>query len=178
MTNLSKIVDDNIRKINDFPKPGILFYDITSVLMNQDCMQILIDDMVEYYKNKNIDAVIAAESRGFIFAAPFCLKMNIPMILARKKGKLPGETISESYDLEYGSDEIEVHKEDIDKYNNILIIDDLIATGGTLEAITKIIESRNKTVAGIYSVIGLPFLNYEKKIGKYDVRTIVNYDSE
>ncbi|MCX8058823.1 MAG: adenine phosphoribosyltransferase [Spirochaetes bacterium] len=178
MTNLEKILDDNIRKIPDFPKKGILFYDITSILMNPYCLELIINEMEDYYKNIKIDAVIAAESRGFLFASPFCLNKKLPLILARKKGKLPGETISKTYTLEYGEATIEIHKEDLKKVDNILIIDDLVATGGTLKAIADLVEENGKKVIGIFCVIGLPFLNYNKLLGKYDVKTLINYHSE
>lgn len=178
MTNLQKILDDNIRKVPDFPKKGILFYDITSILMNPYCLELIINEMKDYYKNFKIDAVVAAESRGFLFASPFCLQKKIPLILARKKGKLPGATVSKSYTLEYGEATIEIHKEDLDKVNNILIVDDLVATGGTLKAIADLIEENGKKVSGIFCVIGLPFLNYENLLKKYDIKTLINYHSE
>jgi len=178
MTNLEKILDSNIRKVPDFPKKGILFYDITSLVMNPECFDLIINEMLSYYKDIKIDAVIAAESRGFIFASPFCLKKKIPLILARKKGKLPGKTFSKSYLLEYGEATIEIHKDDLLKVNNILIVDDLVATGGTLKAIADIVEENEKKVSGIFCVIGLPFLNYDKLLGKYNIKTLINYHSE
>ena len=178
MQNLEKILDDNIRKIPDFPKKGILFYDITSLIMNPECLNIVLDIMNDYYKETKIDAIIAAESRGFIFASPFSIKRNVPLLLARKKGKLPGKTVSKAYELEYGEASMEIHEEDLAKVDNILIVDDLIATGGTLKAIAEMIEEKGKKVAGIFSVIGLPFLNYMDKLSAYDVKTLINYDTE
>ena len=173
-----QMLDKNIRRIPDFPKPGILFYDITSVLVNPEAFKYVIDQMVELYKNKKIDAVAGVESRGFIFAAPFAEKLGIPLILIRKKGKLPGDTYECSYSLEYGTATVEVHKEDIKKGQNILVVDDLIATGGTLAAAKNLIEQGGAEVTDFFGVIGLPFLNYQKVLGNCNVTTLINYDSE
>ena len=173
-----EMLDKNIRRIPDFPKPGILFYDITSVLVNPEAFKYVIDQMVELYKNKKIDAVAGVESRGFIFAAPFAEKLGIPLILIRKKGKLPGDTYECSYSLEYGTATVEVHKEDIKKGQNILVVDDLIATGGTLAAAKNLIEQGGAEVTDFFGVIGLPFLNYKKVLENCNVTTLINYDSE
>ncbi len=171
-------LDDAVRKVPDFPKPGILFYDITSIFTNTEAFKQVIDEMLEKYKDVEIDGVIAVESRGFLLASPFALERKLPMILARKKGKLPGKTIEESYALEYGTATLEIHIEDIEAGKKYLIIDDLLATGGTLEAVGKLVERQDAKVAGIFSIIGLPFLNYDAKIGKYNPITLINYDSE
>lgn len=173
-----EMLDKNIRRIPDFPKPGILFYDITSVLVNPEAFKYVIDQMVELYKNKKIDAVAGVESRGFIFAAPFAEKLGIPLILIRKKGKLPGDTYECSYSLEYGTATVEVHKADIKKGQNILVVDDLIATGGTLAAAKNLIEQGGAEVTDFFGVIGLPFLNYQKVLENCNVTTLINYDSE
>ena len=173
-----QMLDKNIRRIPDFPKPGILFYDITSVLVNPEAFKYVIDQMVELYKNKKIDAVAGVESRGFIFAAPFAEKLGIPLILIRKKGKLPGDTYECSYSLEYGTATVEVHKADIKKGQNILVVDDLIATGGTLAAAKNLIEQGGAEVTDFFGVIGLPFLNYQKVLENCNVTTLINYDSE
>ena len=172
------MLDKNIRRIPDFPKPGILFYDITSVLVNPEAFKYVIDQMVELYKDKKIDAVAGVESRGFIFAAPFAEKLGIPLILIRKKGKLPGDTYECSYSLEYGTATVEVHKADIKKGQNILVVDDLIATGGTLAAAKNLIEQGGAEVTDFFGVIGLPFLNYQKVLENCNVTTLINYDSE
>ena len=171
-------LDKSIRRVPDFPKPGILFYDITSVLTNPEAFKFVVDQMVEKYKNAKIDAVAGVESRGFVFAAPLAEKLGIPLILIRKKGKLPGETYECSYALEYGTASIEVHKEDIKKGQNILVIDDLIATGGTLAAAKNLIEQGGGEVTDFVGVIGLPFLNYEKVLAPCKVTTLVNYAGE
>ena len=171
-------LDKSIRRVPDFPKPGILFYDITSVLTNPEAFKFVVDQMVEKYKNAKIDAVAGVESRCFVFAAPLAVKLGIPLILIRKKGKLPGETYECSYALEYGTASIEVHKEDIKKGQNILVIDDLIATGGTLAAAKNLIEQGGGEVTDFFGVIGLPFLNYEKVLAPCKVTTLVNYAGE
>ena len=173
-----EMLDKNIRRIPDFPKPGILFYDITSVLVNPEAFKYVIDQMVSIYKDKKIDAVAGVESRGFIFAAPFAEKLGIPLVLIRKKGKLPGDTYECSYSLEYGSATVEVHKADIKKGQNILVVDDLIATGGTLAAAKNLIEQGGAEVTDFFGVIGLPFLNYKKVLENCNVTTLINYDSE
>ncbi len=171
-------LDTVIRKVPDFPKPGILFYDVTSIFTNPSALRYVLDEMENIYKDTEIDGVIAIESRGFILGAPFALKRSLPLVLARKKGKLPGETIQESYSLEYGEATLEIHKEDLIPQKKWLIVDDLIATGGTLEAVAKMVERQDSEVAGIFSIIGLPFLNYRNKIERYNPKTLINYDGE
>lgn len=171
-------LDDAIRKVPDFPKPGILFYDITGILVNPKVFKYCIDQMVKLYKNEKIDAIAAIESRGFIFAAPFAERMGIPLILIRKKGKLPGKTYACKYALEYGSAELEVHQADVISGQRILIMDDLIATGGTLNAAKNVIEQGGAHIAGFFGVIGLPFLNYTSVLGNIPIKTLVEYHGE
>jgi adenine phosphoribosyltransferase len=171
-------LDKVIRKVPDFPAKGILFYDITSVIGNPEAFSYCIDKMVELYSDKSIDAVAGVESRGFIFAAPFAERMGIPLILIRKAGKLPGTTIKAAYALEYGKSEVEVHKADIPQNGNILLIDDLLATGGTLEASTRILREGGARVENIFGVIGLPFLGFKDKLKGIEVTTLIDYDSE
>ncbi len=171
-------LDDAIRKVPDFPKPGILFYDITSIFTNHEAFSYVVKTMNEKYPSGSIDGVIAIESRGFLLGAPFALEKKLPLVLARKKGKLPGKTINESYSLEYGEATLEIHIDDLKPDKKWLIIDDLIATGGTLEAVAKMVEHQNSKVAGIFSIIGLPFLNYKEKIGKYNPVTLIDYHGE
>ena len=173
-----EMLDKTVRRVPDFPKPGILFYDITGVLVNPDALKFVIEQMVEKYKDQKIDAVAGVESRGFIFAAPFAEKLGIPLILIRKKGKLPGDTYECSYALEYGTATTEVHKSDIKKGQNILVVDDLIATGGTLAAAKNLIEQGGAKVIDFFGVIGLPALNYEKVLAPCKVTTLINYDGE
>lgn len=174
----TELLDKAIRRIPDFPKPGILFYDITGILVNPDAFTECINQMVEVYKDAKFDAVAAVESRGFLFAAPFAEKLGIPLVLIRKKGKLPGDTYECSYALEYGTATVEVHKSDIKKGQKILVVDDLIATGGTLAAAKNLVEQGGAEVTDFFGVIGLPALNYEKVLAPCKVTTLINYDGE
>jgi adenine phosphoribosyltransferase len=171
-------LDNVIRKVKDFPKKGILFYDVTSIFMNPKALKWIIDKAEALYKDKQIDAILSVESRGFIVAAPLAYKLSVPLALARKKGKLPGETISQSYALEYGEATLEIHKADIKPGMNVLVIDDLIATGGTLKACAMMIEKLGAKVAGFFGIIGLPFLNYDNALKGYEINTLINYHNE
>ncbi|MBN1129056.1 MAG: adenine phosphoribosyltransferase [Chitinispirillaceae bacterium] len=171
-------LDKAIRKVKDFPKPGILFYDITSIFTNPEAYRYVINRMLECCPGENIDGVIAIESRGFLVASCFAIERRIPLVLARKKGKLPGKTISESYALEYGEATLEIHVDDLTPGKRWLVIDDLIATGGTLQAVAAMVERRGAAVAGMFGIIGLPFLGYEKKIGSYHPLTLIDYHNE
>lgn len=178
MTEDIKLIDDAIRRVPDFPKPGILFYDITGVLVQPKAFKFVLDRMFAIYKDSDIDAIAAVESRGFIFASSLAEKMGVPLILIRKKGKLPGDTFTAKYALEYGEAEIEVHKADVKHGDKVLIIDDLIATGGTLQAAKKLIEIGGGSVAGFFGVIGLPDLHYEEILAPTPVTTLINYHGE
>ena len=171
-------LDDYFRKVPDFPKKGILFYDITSILAQPVAFQYCVDCMEEIYKDRGIDAVAAIEARGFLFAAPFAIRMGIPLIPIRKKGKLPGITLSKKYDLEYAQAEIEVHRSDVPAGKRILLIDDLIATGGTLSAARALLNAGGAEVPEIFGVVGLTFLNYEKALTPTPVTTLIQYQGE
>ncbi|MDR1566358.1 MAG: adenine phosphoribosyltransferase [Treponema sp.] len=171
-------LDEYIRKVPDFPKKGVLFYDITSVLTQPKAFRYCIDCMVEIYQDKRIDAVAAIEARGFVFAAPFAARTGVPLILIRKKGKLPGITLSKKYDLEYAQAEIEIHQEDVPAGKRVLLLDDLIATGGTLRAARELLIAGGAGVPEIFGVIGLPFLNYEKVLAPTPLHTLITYDNE
>ena len=171
-------LDKYVRKVPDFPKKGILYYDITSILAQPEAFQYCVESMVEIYKDKGIDAVAAIEARGFLFAAPFAFQMGIPLIPIRKKGKLPGITLSKKYDLEYAQAEIEVHREDVPAGKRILLVDDLVATGGTLNAARALLNAGGAQVPEIFGVLGLPFLNFEKALVPTPVTTLINYHSE
>ena len=171
-------LDKYIRKVSDFPRKGILFYDITSILANPEAFQYCIECMVDIYSDKQIDAVAAIEARGFLFASPFAVRMGIPLIPIRKKGKLPGITLSKKYDLEYAQAEIEVHRQDVPEGKRILLIDDLIATGGTLNASRELLNAGGAEVPEIFGVVGLSFLNYEKALSPTPVTTLINYHGE
>jgi len=171
-------LDDYVRKVPDFPKKGILFYDITSILATPKAFQYCIESMVDIYSDKQIDGVACIEARGFLFAAPYAVRMGIPLILIRKKGKLPGITLSKKYDLEYAQAEIEVHREDVPAGKRILLVDDLIATGGTLNAARALLNAGGAEVPEIFGVVGLLFLNYEKALDPTPVTTLINYHGE
>jgi adenine phosphoribosyltransferase len=171
-------LDKYIRKVSDYPKKGILFYDITGILAQPEAFQFCIQSMVDIYKDKGIDAIAGIEARGFIFSAPFAIRMGIPLIPIRKKGKLPGITLSKKYDLEYAQAEIEVHQEDVPESKRVLLVDDLIATGGTLNAARALLNAGGARVPEIFGVVGLSFLNYEKILSPTRVTTLINYSSE
>jgi adenine phosphoribosyltransferase len=171
-------LDKAIRKVPDFPKPGILFYDITSIFADPEAFQYVLTRMDDLYKDVEVDGVIAIESRGFIVGAPFALKRSLPLVLARKKGKLPGDTIKQSYSLEYGEATLEIHRSDLIPGKKWLIVDDLIATGGTFKAVAQMVELQGAEVAGMFSIIGLPFLNYMEKIERYNPITLIDYPGE
>jgi adenine phosphoribosyltransferase len=134
--------------------------------------------MADIYRGKHVDAVAAIEARGFVFAAPFAVKMGIPLILVRKKGKLPGVTLGKSYALEYGTAAIEVHRADVPVDKNVLLLDDLIATGGTLHASIHLLREAGAKVTDVFGVVGLPALHYEKTLPDVTVTTLITYDSE
>ena len=171
-------LDAVIRKVPDFPKPGIVFYDITSVFMNPEAMAFISKRMLDAFASVRFDAVIAIESRGFILGGIFAKEKKVPLLLARKAGKLPCETIQESYDLEYGQATLEIHKADIASGKKYLLIDDLIATGGTLRAVATMVEKSGAEVAGIFAIISLPFLRYAEKIGQYTTVVLQEYHGE
>jgi adenine phosphoribosyltransferase len=171
-------LDSYIRKIPDFPQKGVLFYDITSILAAPEAFRFCVDSMVEIYREKNIGAVAAIEARGFLFAAPFAVRLGVPFLLIRKKGKLPGKTLSKTYSLEYAEASIEIHAEDVPKGKNILLTDDLIATGGTLRAARELLTEAGGQVTDIFGVVGLPFLNFRAALGDIPIKTLIEYDSE
>lgn len=173
-----KTIKDYIRTIPDFPAPGVQFRDITTILQDADGLQLAIDSMLEKVKDLDFDVICGAESRGFIFGAPMAYVLHKPFVLIRKKGKLPGETVSESYDLEYGSTEIEMHVDSFEKGSRVLIIDDLIATGGTTEAMIKLVEKLGGEVAGVCVLIELPDLKGREKISGYRLDSCVSYEGE
>ena len=177
MSDLEKL-DKAIRRIPDFPKPGILFYDITGILVEPEAFNFCLDKMAEWCKVVKADAISGVESRGFLFAAPLAARLNLPLILIRKKGKLPGNTYSCKYSLEYGTAEIEAHVSDVKPGQKVVVIDDLIATGGTLAAARNVFEQGGASVVEFMGVVGLPFLNYQKVLEPTPVRTLINYDSK
>ncbi len=164
-----------IREIPDFPKKGILFYDITTLLKDKLGYATLIDQLSEHYVGKDIDLVLGMEARGFIFAPALAYRLNAGFVPVRKPGKLPAETAKVSYDLEYGSNTLEIHKDAIQKGQRVIIIDDLLATGGTAEATVKLAKSLGADVAGLGFVVELDFLKGRDKLKGFDVFSILNY---
>lgn len=173
-----KKVDDYVRSIPDFPEPGIIFRDITSVLQDADGLQLAIDSMQELLKDLDFDIVVGAESRGFVFGAPLAYNLHKPFVLVRKKGKLPCETVSRSYDLEYGSATIEMHKDSIRPGQKVVIVDDLIATGGTIEAAAKLVEELGGEVVKIVFLMELAGLKGREKLKDYDVASVICYEGK
>lgn len=174
---LQQRVKDAIRDVPDFPKPGIIFKDITPILEDHALSNDIVDYFASCYKDQKIDAVIGVESRGFLFGMALAMKMEVPFITVRKKGKLPYKTIEYSYDLEYGSATIEVHVGSIKEGMNVLIHDDLLATGGTAAAAAELVLKENGTVAGFAFLVGLSFLNGEEKLNGYsqNILNLVSY---
>lgn len=168
----------HIRNIKDFPKQGIMFRDITTLLKNPEAMKFTSDKLLDYAKGLKIDKVVGIESRGFIFGSILSEKLNAGFVPVRKPGKLPAEKEKATYQLEYGTDTLEIHRDAINPGDNVLIHDDLLATGGTMEAVCKMIEKLGGNVVQISFIIELTFLRGREKLKGYDVRSIVEYDSE
>ena len=164
-----------IRDIPDFPKPGILFKDITPLLADPDAFQGAIDRMTEHYRGRPVDAVAAVEARGFLFAAPLALTLRKPLVPLRKPGKLPFHTHSLRYDLEYGSAELHVHTDAVAKGARVLLVDDLLATGGTMKAGCQLVEKAGGKVAGCAFLVELTFLGGAEKLKPYEVFSLIRY---
>jgi len=167
-----------IREVPDWPIEGVSFKDITTLLQDSNAFKYVIDKMTEPFSNKKIDKVVAIESRGFLLATPIAYKIGCGISLVRKKDKLPFKTIKESYKKEYGFDMLIMHQDTIVKDEKILIIDDIIATGGTIETTIKLIKRLGGKVVGISSIVDLPFLGGSKKLKKYHLHYLVSYDEE
>ena len=170
-TNLKK----SIRSIPDFPKPGILFRDISTLLNDKQAFKSAIDALVAKYKNKNIDAVVAVEARGFILGGALAHRFKAGFVPVRKKGKLPWKTNSVTYDLEYGTDTLEVHQDAIEPGDNVLIVDDLLATGGTAKAVTELVKQLKGKIVGIAFLIELTDLKGIDKLKEYPVYSLIKY---
>jgi adenine phosphoribosyltransferase len=164
-----------IREVPDFPKPGILFYDITTLLKDPLALRMTVDRFAWIFARKEIDKVIGIESRGFMFGPTVAYDLNAGFVPVRKPGKLPAKTIRQSYDLEYGSDAIEMHADAITKGDRVLIVDDLIATGGTALAAARLVESAGGTVAGFGFIVELTFLPGREKLQGYEVESLIRY---
>lgn len=170
-----KELKDYVRTIPNFPEEGVMFRDVTTVLQDPEGLQLAINKMQEKLKDVEFDVVVGAESRGFLFGMPIAYNMKKAFVPVRKKGKLPAETISESYNLEYGQATLEIHKDAIKPGQKVVIIDDLIATGGTLEAIIKLVERLGGEVIRICCLIDLPELGGKEKIKNYQVDTVIAF---
>ena len=173
-----KRIEDYVISIPDFPEPGIIFRDITSVLQDADGLQLAIDSMQACLKNTEVDVIAGTESRGFIFGVPIAYNLHKPFVPIRKKGKLPCETVSQSYDLEYGSATIEMHKDSIKPGQKVAIVDDLIATGGTIEAAIKLVEELGGEVVKMLFLIELSDLNGREVLKDYDVDSVVQFEGK
>jgi len=165
-----------IREVPDFPKKGILFYDITTLLKDKVGLATLIDALAEHYLDKQVDLVLGMEARGFIFAPALAYRLNAGFVPVRKPGKLPAATARYDYALEYGTNTLEIHKDAIHPGQRVLIVDDLLATGGTAEATTKLAASLGGEVAGLGFVVELDFLKGREKLKQYDVFSLLHYD--
>ncbi len=169
---------DHIRTVPDFPIPGILFYDITTLIENKDAFRESIRQLKEKVAPWGpFDAIAAPEARGFIFAAPLAYELGVGLVPIRKPGKLPYKTVSKSYELEYGSNTVQMHEDAIKKGSRVLLVDDLLATGGTMDACRELIEENGGVVAGIAFLIELAFLNGREKIKSPNVVSLIQYDS-
>ena len=173
-----KRLEEYVRSIPDFPEPGIIFRDVTSVLQDADGLRLAVDGIQELLHGVEFDVVVGPESRGFIFGVPIAYNLHKAFIPVRKKGKLPCETVEMEYDLEYGSAVIEMHKDSRKPGQKVVIIDDLIATGGTIEAITKLVESLGGEVVKICFLMELAGLRGRDKLQKYDVGSVIVYEGK
>lgn len=165
-----------IREVPDFPKKDILFYDITTLLKDKRGLAALIDQLSSHYVNKQVDLVLGMEARGFIFAPALAYALNAGFVPVRKPGKLPAPTVKYDYALEYGTNTLEIHRDAIQKGQRVIIVDDLLATGGTAEATTKLATSLGADIVGLGFVVELDFLNGRDKLKQYDVFSLLHYD--
>lgn len=172
---MAKRMEDYVRTIPDFPEPGIMFRDVTSVIQDPDGLALAIDNMQAMVQDLDFNVMVGAESRGFIFGTPIAYNLHKSFVLARKKGKLPCETISETYALEYGTATVEIHKDAIKPGDKVVIVDDLIATGGTIEAIVKLVERLGGEVVKIIFLMELEGLEGRKKLSGYSVDSVIKY---
>jgi adenine phosphoribosyltransferase len=164
-----------IREIPDFPKPGILFYDITTLLKDAGAFRESIELMLEPFRDKKIDAVVGMESRGFIFSAPMAIELRTGFVPVRKLGKLPAETASVEYALEYGTNTLEIHKDALEPGQRVLIVDDLLATGGTVLGTIELVKMLKADVVGLAFLVELLFLKGRERLGDYEIHSVVQY---
>lgn len=167
-----------IREVPDFPEEGIGFKDITTLIKDKEAFKHAVDLMVSDLKDKNIDYIVGPEARGFLMGAAVAYALGVGFVPVRKKGKLPAEVVSKEYSLEYGTDILEIHKDAIEQGANVAIVDDLIATGGTVDAVAQLLESIGANVKAMEFLIELTFLNNNENLKKYHINSLVKYDSE
>jgi adenine phosphoribosyltransferase len=170
-----ELLAKSVRDVPDFPKKGIIFKDITTLLKDPKRLKQAVDLMYKAYKNKKIQYVVCVESRGFIFGSVLAYKLNAGLVLVRKKGKLPHKTFDVTYALEYGKDTLEMHQDSIKKGARVLLVDDLLATGGTVAAVCKLLKKFKANIAGIAFLIELTFLKGRKKLKRYPVNSLIKY---
>ena len=175
---IMKKLEEYVRSIPEFPEPGIIFRDITTILQDADGLQLAIDSMQECLKDVDVDVVAGTEARGFIFGVPIAYNLHKPFVPIRKKGKLPCETVSASYDLEYGSAEIEMHKDSIKPGQKVVLVDDLVATGGTIEAAIKLVEELGGEVVKVVFLMELAGLKGRERLKGYEVESVLCYDGK
>ena len=173
-----KTVKDYIRTIPDFPEKGIMFRDVTSVIQDADGLKLAIDEMIKRLDGLDFDVIAGAESRGFVFGMPIAYALHKPFVMVRKAGKLPCETVSKTYDLEYGTATIEMHKDSVKPGQKVVLVDDLIATGGTMQAAAELVEELGGGAVKMLFLIELAGLNGRKLLSKYDVDAVVSYDGK
>ena len=173
-----KKLEDYVRSIPDFPEPGVIFRDVTSILQDADGLRLAVDSLQELLEGVDFDVIVGTESRGFIFGVPVAYNLHKPFVPVRKKGKLPCETVEASYDLEYGSATIEMHKDAIKPGQKVVLVDDLIATGGTIEACARMVESLGGEVVKIIFVMELAGLHGRERLAKYDVASVIRYEGK
>lgn len=173
-----KTVKDYIRTIPDFPEKGIMFRDVTSVIQDADGLKLAIDEMIKKLDGLDFDVIAGAESRGFVFGMPIAYALHKPFVMVRKAGKLPCETVSKTYDLEYGTATIEMHKDSVKPGQKVVLVDDLIATGGIMQAAAELVEELGGEVVKMLFLIELAGLNGRKLLSKYDVDAVVSYDGK
>lgn len=173
-----KELKDFVTTIPDFPEPGIMFRDITSILDDAEGLQLAIDTLQKFLEGLDVDVIAGTESRGFIFGMPIAYNLHKPFVLIRKKGKLPRETISETYDLEYGQATIEIHKDSIKPGQKVVLVDDLIATGGTIEAAAHLVERLGGEVVKMIFVMELAGLKGRERLAKYDIDSAIIYEGK
>ena len=168
----------SIRSVPDFPKKGIVFRDITTLLMNKEAYRMYIDILYDRYRDLRIDKVVGIESRGFVAGGALAYRLGAGFVPVRKPGKLPAEKIRQEYQLEYGTDAVEIHRDAIAKGERVLMHDDLLATGGTIEAACKLVEQLGGKIISLSFLIELSFLNPRKRLSQYDIFSLISYDSE